>query len=278
MKKIVYLLLASFCWACSAHQSNEQEKNDRLPKDDLKVLEGNWVMSNYLDSIRKYKAIERFSLAPLTFTAIVLKVKQDSLYSYGLLHLHKNGKLSHQYDSLTTMQSWHDYRLSYDKSKDQIKAVFVKGRQGAKDSIQYIFRRFTEDEKRLVKGIERSKWLPSESFEQFFIEKLMSGKYVPLGNKFQPAMVLDTTGKVTGFKQYNQYHIHSYFGTLHPYRPEDAIIFEDTTAVRKSLGPPTNIGIYSWEFCQDTLILTEMLTETYEQWHKGTKVFKFIKQ
>jgi hypothetical protein len=278
MKKIVYLLLASFCWACSAPQSNEQDKNNRLPKDDLKVLEGNWIMSNYLDSIKKYKAIERFTSGPLTFTAIMLRVKQDSLYSYGLLQSHKNGKLFHKYDSLTTMQNWHDYQLSYDKSQNQLRAVFVKGRQGAKDSIQYIFRRFTEDEKELVKGIERDRGYPRASFEQFFIDKLMSGKYTPLGNKFQPTMVLDTTGKVKGFKQYNKYHIHSYFGTLHPYRPEDAIIFEDTTAVRKSLRPPSNIGIYSWEFRQDTLVLTEMLTKTYEQWHKGTKVFKFIKQ
>lgn len=278
MKKIVYLLLVSFCWACSAPQSNEQEKNDRLPKDDLKVLEGNWIMSNYLDSIKKYKAIGRFTIAPLTFTSIILRVKQDSIRSYGLLLPNKNQKLSPTYDSLTTLQNWHDYQLSYDKAQNQIRAVFIKGRQEAKDSIQYIFRRFTEDEKQLVKGIEHVRWYPSASFEQFFIEKLMSGKYTPLGNKFQPTMVLDTTDKVTGFKQYNKYRIHPYFGTRHPYRPEDAIIFEDTTAVRKSLGPPTNIGIYSWEFRQDTLILTEMLTETYEQWHKGTKVFKFIKQ
>lgn len=278
MKKIVYLLLASFCWACSAPQSNEQDKNDRLPKDDLKVLEGNWVMSNYLDSIKKYKAIERFTMAPLTLSAIGLNITQDSIHTYGLLYGEQGKKLSSRYDSLTMFTRWHHYQLSYDKVQDQIRAVFIKSRQEAKDSIQYIFRRFTEDEKELVKGIEHGRWHPSASFEQFFIEKLMSGKYVPLGNKFQPTMVLDTTGKVTGFKQYNQYHIHSYFGTLHPYRHEDAIIFEDTTAIRKSLRPPTNISIYSWEFRQDTLVLTEMLTETYEQWHKGTKVFRFIKQ
>ncbi|WP_299460493.1 hypothetical protein [uncultured Microscilla sp.] len=149
----------------------------------------------------------------------------------------------------------------------------------ATDSIKYTFRRIRKNERKLVKGIEDKSWHPIKTFPPFFIEQLISGKYKALNKDRQaPLMTLDTTGKVHGFKKYNKYYIHSYFLTHHPYRPEDAIIFEDTTIQLNNNRPMHNSVVYSWEFRQDTLILTEMHTQSYEQWNKGTKTYTFIKQ
>ena len=109
------------------------------------------------------------------------------------------------------------------------------------------------------------------------IDSLFKGKYKLL-HPNMPSTVLELkiNEATNGFKNYNKYRIHDYFGTSHPY-PADAIIFEDTTFVNRELKPPTNFEVFSWEFKGDTLIMTKMFTKNDYNYQKGTKAYQFLK-
>lgn len=273
MSKHLCILLTLLCVYCNPKKS---ETKKSISQGDLKSLQGHWVLTNYLDNIVQSKAIEKHTKDPLSFSAIILTISSGNMRYYGLINPYQKEKLYPDYDSLITIKHWHHYQLSYDRTSDKIMGVFVGGKKNTTDSIKYTFRRIRKNELKLVKGIEDKDWHPIKTFHPFFIEQLISGKYKALNKDSQaPFMTLDTMGKMRGFKKYNKYHIHSYFMTNHPFRPEDAIIFEDTLKKNRPLHKSV---VYSWAFRQDTLILTEMHTQSHEQWSKGTKTYTFIKQ
>jgi hypothetical protein len=256
---------------------NVSEKQNDI---DYSLISGYWIMSNYIDSILQNKSIEEHSRKRMAWSAIILHIKEDTLKYYGLIRGNNKLKFSNNYDSLAVIKEMGEYQLSYDKKNDIIRAKCIKDYYETKDSIRYLFRRIKESEQRLIKGIDNKPFFKKlkPNFYSFFIDSLICGEYKPLTNSTNlPTLKLKPKGLLNGFLHYNKYFIHDYFGTLHPYTPEDAIIFIDTTIVNERNEPPTNIGIYSWEFNGDTLVLTEMLTETYDSYYKGTKKYKYIK-
>jgi hypothetical protein len=250
-----------------------------LNKENLTSVDGYWIMSDYIDSILKNKTIEKQTRKRMTWTAVILHIENDTLTYYGLILGNKKLRLNNNYDSLTVIKGMGEYQLSYNTGKDIIKAKSTKDYYESKDSLNYSFRRVNESEQRLINGIDNKPFFQKlePNFYSVFIDSLISGDYKLLTDN-SSIMKLETTGTLSGFKSYNKYSIHDYFGTLHPYRQEDAIIFEDTTIISDGTGPPENIGVYSWGFNGDTLTLTEMLTETYDSYYNGTVKYKFIKK
>ena len=178
--------------------------------------------------------------------------------------------ISNSLDSLTTINGvHHNYKLKYLSTSKTITAIDLEG----KDTISYIFRKVNSNEKRLV-----SKYLNGtlgSRFNSFFIDNIISGSYKYVKDSTK-TVDFYKNGTTKGFKEYNQFSIHDYFGTLHPF-PGDAIIFRDTTKIRDFKKPPLHTGIYNWKFKKDTLILTEMKTKNYEEYFIGTEVHELIK-
>jgi|SRR5690554_163933 len=214
----------------------------------------------------------------LTWSAIILNIENGTLTYYGLILGNKKLKLSSTFDSLTVIQGMGEYQLSYNSKVDILNAKSINDYYESKDSLNYSFRRVSKNEQRLIDGIDNKPFFNKlkPNFYSLFIDSLISGEYELIRNNSE-IMKLEKTGTLRGFKNYNKYFIHDYFGTLHPYSPEDAIIFEDTTIVYDGNEPPKNIGVYSWEFKGDTMILTEMLTETYDSYYKGIVQYEYIK-
>lgn len=254
------------------------KKNNVHDSLNLSSLEGYWIMSDYIDSILHNKAIEKQTNKKLTSTAIILHVVKDSFTYHGLILGNETLKLNNSSDSLAVTDGMGEYQFSCDDKNDLIKAKCIKDNLLMPDSLEYSFRRVRKHEQRLIEGIDNKLFFErlQPNFYSYFIDSLISGEYELIKNDSK-IMKLENTGTVSGFKNYNKYKIHDYFGTLHPFRPEDVIVFEDTTIVHNGNGPPGNIDIYSWEFKKDTLILTEMLTETYESYYNGTVKYEFIK-
>ena len=254
-------------------------KNKKLTLKDTKSIDGYWIMSDYIDSILNNKTIEEQTRKRMTWTAIILHIEKDTLTHYGLIQGNEKLQLNKNYDSLTVIKGMGDYLLSYNDKKDIIQAHSTNDYYESKDSLKYLFRRIKENEQRLIDGIDNKPFFKKlkPNFYSFFIDSLISGEYELLADN-SVIMELKMTGTLSGFKTYNKYRIHDYFGTLHPYRSEDAIIFEDTTIINDGNGPPKNIGVYSWNFNGDTLTLTEMLTKTYESYYKGTVKYEFLKK
>ncbi len=268
-------ILTCLLWAChSTEQKNTTADEKTVQKIDLSLLQGYWISTSYIDSLLKNKSVVKSEQAPLARNTILLQIRQDSITSYGMLFSQQKWKLKQSFENLSI--GWRSHKLSYDQDRGIIVA------RSKEDSTSFsLFRKIKINEKRLVKTKNgRPLFMDLQSnVYAFIIDNLMKGKYKPLfQNSSSNIMVLDSNGIVTGFKNYHKYRIHDYFGTSHPFRPEDAIIFEDTTVVNSGTGPPTNFGVFSWEFNQDTLALTKMFTKNHYSYKKGDKTYRFIKK
>jgi len=272
----VFLLASLVLFAsCGAAQSKVEEKDNAA----LENLDGYWILTNYVDEILKSKSIAPHTRKPLTWDAIILKIHGDSLVTHGLI-MGNTFRLTNKADSLTTITGLSDYQLSYNSSLQQIRATEVNAESGKADTLVYSFRRVLPNEQRLIAGIDGKRFFENleSNFYSFFIDSLISGTYEPLTKSTERGtLVLGKAQLTSGFKNYTKYVIHDYFGTLHPFRGYDAIIFEDTTLVSPSNTPPTNEVCYNWRFNGDTLVLTELLTETYDSYFLGTKTFKLLR-
>ena len=266
---ISVLTLFTFCGQ-TEKQSTEMQNNDNLD------LDGYWILINYLDKIDETKSIEpQVRQQRLTLDAIILKIDNDTIETRGLI-MTSNFQISQNPDSLTTITGMGEYRLNYDKT---VNLIFALDKSGV-DTVKYTFRRIKENERRLVKDIDGKPFFEqlSQNFYAYFIETIISGTYRPLTkSKDISTLKLLTNGKINGFRKFDEYSIHDYFGTLHPYSG-DAIIFTDTKKEIKENQPPDNSEAYKWEFKNDTLILTEYLTEDYENYRLGKTQYKFVRQ
>ncbi|OJJ23313.1 hypothetical protein BKI52_02845 [marine bacterium AO1-C] len=268
------LLVCSLSACNSTEQKNTSKNDQKIAKDDLSLLKGYWISVDYFDSLLKNKSVAEADKAPLAMSALMLQIIQDTVVSYGTLFSGKKWKLNPNYEDLGL--GWKSHKLSYNNKQKIIVARSIKD-----NTLTSLFRKIKDDESKLVQTKNgRSLFIDLQAnVYAFIINKLIKGKYKPLlPNNPSSKMKLNANGTITGFKNYNKYQIHDYFGTSHPYRPEDAIIFRDTTIINSGKGPPTNIGIFSWEFKQDTLILTKMFTKDYYSYKEGTETYTFIKQ
>lgn len=266
---ITVLTLFTFC-------GQIEKQTTSSPKFDNLEIEGYWILTNYIDKINETKSIEpQVMQNRLTWDAIILKVEKDSIETHGLIMKSKLA-FSKNIDSLTTLKGMGNYKLNFDKTNNSIYAVDLSG----VDTVIYRFRKIRDEEKRLVENIDGKPFFEqlSQNFYDYFIETITAGTYRPLTkSKDISTLNLTTNGIMNGFKKFDEYSIHDYFGTLHPF-PGDAIIFTDTKKEIKENQPPDNSEAYKWEFKNDTLILTEYVTEDYERYKLGTTQYKFVRQ
>ncbi len=282
MRNITYLLSLIFLFcACSYSGTKGNEAGVGKKGDaDIAILEGYWLMSDYIDSVLVQKSIEYQTRKELAAAAIILNVTDDSVAYSGLLYGEKKVRLLKNYDSLSLVKAWATcYRLFYDSTSNSIKAISSLNTGKEKDSLVYTYRRIRQGEQFLVEGIEgrQSNEKLASNFNKLFCDSLIVGQYIPLDKNLQP-MSLKSDGRLEGFKHFNQYRIHDYFGTHHPFRPEDVLTFVDTTWTNQINALPINYEIYSWKFKSDTLFLTPMQTDDNAVYYKGTETHQFVKK
>ncbi|HZF99946.1 MAG TPA: hypothetical protein VEY71_03045, partial [Chitinophagales bacterium] len=80
----VVLLLATGCHSTSTNNSAARSKKDSL--------EGNWILTEYYDSIMANKSIATNSLHRIAWEAFALKIENDCLFTYGLLFTTQKSK------------------------------------------------------------------------------------------------------------------------------------------------------------------------------------------
>jgi len=263
------LTLFTFCG------QTEKKVNYILNKDKLN-LDGYWILTNYIDKITETKSIEpQVRQLRLTWDAIIFKIDNDTIETHGLIMANKY-PISNNLDSLTSLNAGGKYKLTYSNIDNTIVAQDHSG----SDSVTYKFRKINQDEHGLVKNIDGNPFFEQleQNFCDYFIDIIFSGTYRPLTKtKSVLKMNLLPNETVNGFKSFDSYSIHDYFGTLHPFSG-DAIIFTDSKKEIKENQPPDDSETFKWEFRNDTLILTEYLTEDFENYNLGKKQYTFIKE
>ncbi|MCC5916432.1 MAG: hypothetical protein JJU02_03800 [Cryomorphaceae bacterium] len=265
------VILIGLLTACGQTNKEKSEaKNKGLN------LDGYWILTNYIDKILETKSIAPQSSQRLTWDVIVFKFENDTIKTHGLI-MESKYPASQKIESLTLIKGMAgSYNLVYNDLDRTIVANDIEGN----DTINYIFRKIHKHEEKLVADIDGKAFFQQleHNLYHLFINQIISGTYHPIVNYNNVNTIeLLTDGTTSGFKNYNKYSIHDFFGTLHPFS-DDAIMFEDSTKEVSGLGPPDYVEYYKWEFKQDTLILTKYETKDHERFTVGHKQYKLVKQ
>jgi hypothetical protein len=255
-----------------------------MPPDTLSIglghpasLDGYWILTDYLDSILKDRSISKHRMYPIAWSAMALNIHRDTLYSTGLINGSRGMKVHSYMDTLAVIEGYGKYALRYNTRNDYIEATAISTDQAPKTAARtFKYRRVTEGRLKRILQNNDQRGL-KEGFYQLFIDSLIAGEYTSLNDGH--ALVLTSDGIISGFRSYNRYRIHDYFGTLHPFGNYDALWFEDTTAISSGQfpPPPSAIQFFHWSFSGDTLLLTEMMTDNYDEYYLGKRRYTFIR-
>jgi hypothetical protein len=85
----------------------------------------------------------------------------------------------------------------------------------------------------------------------YFHKNIFVGSY--LSNNKNDTIFFNENGTLTNFRNFTNYEVYPYFGTLHPQRPFDVIYLIEKTKDYKSYKD------YYWQFKNDSLILIEFV-------------------
>lgn len=252
---VTIFILMLFSYNSGEQKSELTNKKDTVVPEKTEPLpyEGNWIMSNFIDSVYSEKRIAGLRRKNLVSHLLFMEIKNDSIYHNGLI-INNTIKLIPINDTSFKFQNGNNTFYYYEDN-------IITGNlpEDSSDEV-YLYRRMSQDEENHFinnKNLEQSKFWPV--YNRFFKDKLIVGKYLYNGIEIS----LMPNDSVTGYKNYSFYDIHAYTGTFHPYQENDVIFFFD----KKGDHPA-----YSWKWKGNNLELTEMICpEDKMECYPGTK-------
>ena len=268
MKKTLYTLSLFLIFACNTKQNEAKiDKNFSLPKDDSEIkkfeqnFDGTWGLTNYFDSIIKNKELAKYRVQPPTWFAILLRIKNDSLTSFGSL-IENEKSINLKSDTLTHFDTYGG-KWSLTKSGENLILKQFPNQKNI-DSTTYIYCK-RNDLRLLTQEMDKVHKISSNITEHFNL-KLFSGNYT--NKKTNKEVVFKKNGQLTGIDNFDSYEVRNYFGTLHPHNNLDVITFIDSsTNEYKQL---------NWKFNNDVLTLTEFIPEIVNRFGKKTPTDNFV--
>jgi len=285
MKLFIYFFLGVVIIGCQPiipKKIIQDNTKDTIITPKFRNLEGNWILSEYYDSIIKHKKIQEYSFYYISLNAISLYIKNDSINNIGLLFKNQKFMLNSKNDTLCLIDDFGVFAFFYNNKTDIIECVNIKPEKSDKfKSHKFHFRRVTEKRLNEILAI-RNFFKVKDKFNQLFIDSLIAGEYKNSNFKNE-RITFSTNGKIQGFKNYNRFYLHDYFGTINPYG-NDAILFEDTTILDRPKGKLIykKECAFRWRFLGDTLILTKLETDMKylgEIYYLGKSkiIYKFVR-
>lgn len=236
-------------------------------------------MSNYVDSILINKSIAKYMIQGPTWFAILIEIDNDTLRSYGSLQdietpIKLLNDTIHVFEKTNTGQ----WALTLNKQTKQLELTNVD-KVKSKDSNVYLFNK-RPDLNFLLDTLDPVHYT-STSFTNFFHDRLFAGTYKLIGTNEK--ITFTNTGKVTGLQNFYRYEVDNYFGTLHPYKNLDNILFSRNLPENSK---EFSWELFKWEFNHDTLILTQFDWKLYNYngkyvrdgvWNLSDKQIKMIR-
>jgi hypothetical protein len=220
-------------------------------------LDGNWILTEYYDSILTGKSIAKNRLHEISWNMFAFKIDGENLTSLGILYPKTKYKINQSKDTLLTFKEDQTYSLKFNPTKNLINAFKHKFEgNNSLSSSSYTFRRVNE--KRLQSILKNNNpFAVREELTKLFEDSLIVGEYYRIDSPVSESISLLPNKKMKGFRNFYKYNLHCYFGTYHPYQNYDEITFysQDKTAN------------YSWQFKGDTLKLTELVTEDGDEYN-----------
>jgi hypothetical protein len=276
--------------SCQLNQNTSSTQNDdskaSTSSKTTKELDGFWILTDYLDSIVKDKAIAKHSQYPISGEMMSFRIQNDSLFSKGIIFRGFKTKIILENDTIKQIR--YPYTFYYNSQSDQIEATPLNLEKRSyfrrTDKEKYTYRRVNE--KRLIYILQMRS---IEGFHQLFIDSLIAGEYRSIENGKK--LTLTNKYSMNGFKKYNKFEIHDYLEVreldefeINPFNSYDAIAFREHRGnySEKDIPKWMKIEVFNWKFTGDTLTLTEMKDTSrsntgYSDFSLGSNKFVFIR-
>lgn len=261
---IISILIAVISLVSNFKNLNTPSSNENLLAETMKPQSKYWLLSNYADSILRYKSIAKYSDNPLSWNAVVLRLEADSLYATGTLSS-ATRKLPPRniVGMITSLNEYGEFTFSYNPVSKHI--IAVSSPKSSTGIIVNNYRPISESEYFALFRAGEVHPL-QEGMRQAFIAEMFAGDYRSIERKPKD-MTITATGEIKGFQKFKKYELQDYFGTSHPFNGLDAIWLENNSGTG---------NYYHWAFAGDTLTLTEMRSEE-ETYLPTSRSWKFLK-
>lgn len=262
---IIFLLLL-ICSCNDGPKKNAFQLSDRKPSNKLEnaSLEGQWVLTNYFDSIIKYKSIVKFYMPP-TWFAIVININNDSLTSKGSIRgFEQSIKLNNNKDSLCILDHFTGkWILSMNCRQLKLTNISSISNNEKLDPTVYTYQKnnYSELSQKNADSSNCFKYVFYNQVYKILTNRIIAGTYELLFPKpdSKRIVVFDTiptcdnyntiSNYIKNLDNYNYYSLDTYFGTCHYFNNRDVL-----TLIDDSLDEHFN-----WVFNKDILTLTNLV-------------------
>ncbi len=255
----------------------------RTSDSEARVIEpddpanGWWILHEYHDRIMNNKCIGAFSFEEPVYTAIILKVTSDSVFTAGSLLPDKRYLRSDRGDTIVRFGHFQKMPLVYNNKKRELIITFV-GSDSTVQTFHYrhlrsnehfaITRGLFEGSVKSVNGIPvDNTWALSRNYDTFFRKQFFSGKYTGVDNS--SVMLISDNGSMSGYENWNSCEIDNCFGTTHWFGKQDRVRFIDTTTKTHQ--------DYNWHYRGDTLVLRKYVGEYLEVAKRSSEEIHFLR-
>ena len=268
IKKFFVIAICTLSSCTQVQKEKEKEiQNQKQSKETISQENSNngiWQLNDYFNNILADKAIAKHRIQPPSWSAILIKIHNDSLFTFGSI-MDLKEKINRSTDTLALIDVLGvPYALTLKNNTLLLKQVpsheqkdTVTYSYSKHDDLKFLiehkdsFYNMFDDKKERLYGI-------SKSITRFFNEKLIAGTYL----KNKTSVVFGKDGSLQNFDDYDKYEVRNYFGTLHPHKNLDVITLKNSKK--------NTYKQFHWKFEKDKLILTDFIEETITQ--NGKKV------
>ena len=200
----------------------KQETADKTRSEHVSDPIGDWILVEFHDSILTTKRIGSYRSSRPVWSALLLRVGQDSVELHGSLLHHRSVARSDQAPLLMETEAYGTLSFIHDADLDQLVVNWhVPSQPELQGTCHY--RRLTKAESVLTEGINR-RFGFQENYHAFLLRHLFQGVYTPLGKGH--SFEISATGELSGHPEWRTFSFHDYFGTLHPYEQDMDALFQ----------------------------------------------------
>ncbi len=228
---------------------------------DTSAIQGEWILSEYMDSIMENKSVAKHRMNPAAQGSILLQIIGDTIHNYGSVYYHGINKLELNGDTILngTKHTSCKYFICGDK---------LCVTDCYKDKNIYHYRRLKDIESKILEGrnprnIEKNlSEVIMAKFNRFFYNKrfrdLENNKIYEFGFPYH----------ISGWNNFKYFEVNKYWGTLHPFNNKDILAVKNKTESE----------YWNFKFQGDTIYLRKMIlpktSDNYELSGKSKTLIK----
>ena len=258
VRALTFLLLVAACVACRRtalpKASVDAQRTNASAADTVPfTVEGDWILTEFHDSIRVHHRIGAYRRPAPIWSALLLHVGQDSIHRWGTI-LHSTQRRATG-DTLLRTTDFAHLVLYADRQAHQLVAHWTDGGTPTRGGAVH-YRHLEPSEAGLTERINADPVAFEANYHAYLFRTVFAGSYTGLDGA--AGFVMASDGTLSDNTQWTRCDFHDYFGTFHPFPDDmDALYLTDARGTAHPFG---------WRFADDTLVLPPLGTDGDRYW------------